>query len=49
MPDVTDAVPARRARAPWSALALAVLSAMLVGGALSIWAVDVESRNRALD
>ncbi|WP_343592731.1 MFS transporter [Paracidovorax wautersii] len=30
-------------------LALAVLSAMLVGGALSIWAVDVESRNRALD
>ncbi|MDR3065792.1 MAG: MFS transporter [Comamonas sp.] len=29
--------------------ALAVLSAMLVGGALSIWAVDVESRNRALD
>lgn len=30
-------------------MALAVLSAMLVGGALSIWAVDVESRNRALD
>jgi putative MFS transporter len=30
-------------------LALAVLAAMLVGGALSIWAVDVESRNRALD
>ena len=30
-------------------LALAVLSAMLVGGALSIWVVDVESRNRALD
>lgn len=30
-------------------LALAVLSAMLVGGALSNWAVDVESRNRALD
>ena len=30
-------------------LALAVLSAMLVGGALSSWAVDVESRNRALD
>jgi putative MFS transporter len=30
-------------------LALAVLSAMLVAGAVSIWAVDVESRNRALD
>ena len=30
-------------------MALAVLSAMLVGGALAIWAVDVESRNRALD
>lgn len=30
-------------------LALAVLSSMLVTGALSIWAVDVESRNRALD
>ncbi|AIJ48716.1 MFS transporter [Comamonas testosteroni TK102] len=30
-------------------MALAVLSAMLVGGALAIWAVDVELRNRALD
>ncbi len=30
-------------------LALAVLSGMLVVGALAIWAVDVESRNRALD
>lgn len=30
-------------------LALVVLSTMLVAGALSIWAVDVESRNRALD
>nr|WP_253207192.1 MFS transporter [Verticiella sp. GG226] len=30
-------------------LALGVLSAMLVAGAVAIWAVDVESRNRALD
>ncbi|KOF53684.1 MULTISPECIES: MFS transporter [unclassified Achromobacter] len=30
-------------------LALVVLSSMLAAGALSIWAVDVESRNRALD
>ncbi|GAB2489621.1 MFS transporter [Comamonas humi] len=30
-------------------LALVVLSSMLVAGAVSIWAVDVESRNRALD
>ncbi len=30
-------------------LALAVLSAMLLAGAVAIWAVDVESRNRALD
>ncbi len=30
-------------------LALAVLSSMLVAGAISIWAVDVESRNRVLD
>jgi putative MFS transporter len=30
-------------------LSLFVLSAMLVAGAISIWSVDVESRNRALD
>lgn len=30
-------------------LSLVVLSSMLVAGAVSIWAVDVESRNRALD
>jgi putative MFS transporter len=30
-------------------LSLAVLSSMLVAGAIAIWSVDVESRNRALD
>ena len=30
-------------------LSLVVLSSMLVAGALAIWSVDVESRNRALD
>lgn len=30
-------------------LALAVLSSMLVAGAIAIWSVDVESRNRVLD
>ncbi|MFY3552193.1 MFS transporter [Achromobacter insolitus] len=30
-------------------LSLVVLSSMLVAGAISIWLVDVESRNRALD
>ncbi|MGS1008996.1 MFS transporter [Achromobacter anxifer] len=30
-------------------LSLAVLSSMLVAGAVAIWSVDVESRNRALD
>ncbi|GAA5235339.1 MFS transporter [Verticiella sediminum] len=30
-------------------LALVVISSMLVAGAVAIWAVDVESRNRALD
>ena len=30
-------------------LSLVVLSSMLLAGAVSIWAVDVESRNRALD
>jgi putative MFS transporter len=30
-------------------LSLVVLSSMLVAGAVAIWSVDVESRNRALD